>query len=243
MRRGLAAAVTGAVTAGTAVTVATGPSPASPWSTAVPTPVAVLSAVAPAPDAERHGGASTSPLPHLSSEVQEAHPYSPVDNLLKATGIADRTRMRAAVLRAARADGAREVALRDDGVFVGPTVGRLTSAAGPRWGGRHEGADIANRVGTPIYAVTDGVVVDSGPASGFGLWVRLAHPGGWTSVYGHIDRGLVEVGQRVRAGQKIALMGNRGQSTGPHLHLEVWDGAGRKVDPVAWLSARGVRSP
>jgi murein DD-endopeptidase MepM/ murein hydrolase activator NlpD len=60
--------------------------------------------------------------------------------------------------------------------------GALTSAAGPRWGGEHYGLGIANRIGTPIFAVTDGVVVEPGPASGFGRWVVLRHPDGTRSV-------------------------------------------------------------
>jgi hypothetical protein len=83
------------------------------------------------------------------------------------------------------------------------------------------------------------VVADAGPASGFGLWVRLRHGDGTITLYGHIDSYAVSVGQRVSAGEQIARMGNRGQSSGPHLHIEVQTPAGR-VDPVAWLSERGV---
>lgn len=125
--------------------------------------------------------------------------------------------------------------------FVRPTSGIFTSGFGSRWGATHYGIDIANKIGTPIYAVSDGTVVESGPASGFGLWVRVKHAGGFTSVYGHINRSLVREGQQVKAGQKIAEMGNRGQSTGPHLHLEIWDANKRKINPIPWLSARGIR--
>jgi murein DD-endopeptidase MepM/ murein hydrolase activator NlpD len=52
---------------------------------------------------------------------------------------------------------------------------------------------------------------------------------------------VIREGQRVKAGQLIAHIGNRGQSTGPHLHLEIWDQSGRKLNPVPWLAARGVR--
>lgn len=125
--------------------------------------------------------------------------------------------------------------------FVRPTSGIFTSGFGSRWGTTHYGIDIANRIGTPIYAVSDGTVVESGPASGFGLWVKIKHADGFTSVYGHINRSLVREGQQVRAGQKIAEMGNRGQSTGPHLHLEIWDANKRKINPIPWLAARGIR--
>lgn len=121
-----------------------------------------------------------------------------------------------------------------------PVSGTLTSNFGPRWGTTHYGLDIANTIGTPIVSVTDGTVLEAGPASGFGLWVRILQDDGTIGVFGHIDQALVSAGQRVRAGEQIATVGNRGQSTGPHLHYEVWASDGRKADPMAWLNARGV---
>ncbi|MEE2033558.1 M23 family metallopeptidase [Rhodococcus chondri] len=123
---------------------------------------------------------------------------------------------------------------------VAPVSGTLTSAFGPRWGSSHAGLDIANSIGTPVYAAASGTVIDSGPASGFGLWVQVRHEDGSTSTYGHINETLVAVGQRVQAGEQIATVGNRGQSTGPHLHFETTDPAGTKVDPTRWLQQRGV---
>ncbi|AOD24864.1 M23 family metallopeptidase [Rhodococcus pyridinivorans] len=123
---------------------------------------------------------------------------------------------------------------------VAPVSGTLTSAFGPRWGSSHAGLDIANSIGTPVYAAASGTVIDSGPASGFGLWVQVRHDDGSTSTYGHINETLVEVDQRVQAGEQIATVGNRGQSTGPHLHFETTDPAGTKVDPTQWLQQRGV---
>jgi murein DD-endopeptidase MepM/ murein hydrolase activator NlpD len=81
------------------------------------------------------------------------------------------------------------------GKFVRPAVGTFTSGFGYRWGAAHNGCDIANRIGTPILAVTDGVVVEAGPASGFGLWVRIQHADGTISVYGHVDTFSVREGQ------------------------------------------------
>jgi murein DD-endopeptidase MepM/ murein hydrolase activator NlpD len=124
--------------------------------------------------------------------------------------------------------------------FMLPAKGTFTSGYGARWGVFHWGIDLANAIGTPILAAADGVVVESGPASGFGLWVRLRHTDGTTTVYGHINRSLVTEGQQVRAGQKIAEMGNRGNSTGPHLHFEVWNAAGQKINPLIWLRNHGV---
>ncbi|MCD5422244.1 M23 family metallopeptidase [Rhodococcus pyridinivorans] len=122
-----------------------------------------------------------------------------------------------------------------------PVSGTLTSNFGPRWGTSHYGLDIANSIGTPIVSVTDGTVLEAGPASGFGLWVRILQDDGTIGVFGHIDQALVSAGQRVRAGEQIATVGNRGQSTGPHLHYEVWGPDGQKADPMAWLNARGVQ--
>ncbi|WP_405133056.1 M23 family metallopeptidase [Nocardia sp. NBC_01388] len=123
---------------------------------------------------------------------------------------------------------------------VAPVSGTLTSDFGVRWGAFHTGLDIANAIGTPVRAVADGTVVDSGPAQGFGMWVRIAHDDGSMSVYGHINETLVQVGQHVRAGDQIATVGNRGISTGPHLHFEVVDTSGYKVDPMQWLIDHGV---
>jgi biotin carboxyl carrier protein len=110
----------------------------------------------------------------------------------------------------------------------------------------HRGVDWAAPVGFPGYSVADGVVVESGPASGFGLWTIVrSEIGGQTVdfVYGHMDRLLVSKGQRVSAGEQIITVGNNGQSTGPHLHFEIWVGgrfAGHPVDPLAWLADHGI---
>ncbi|MGX7828836.1 M23 family metallopeptidase [Actinokineospora sp. 24-640] len=124
--------------------------------------------------------------------------------------------------------------------FVLPAEGRFTSAFGARWGTTHLGVDIANAVGTPIRSVAAGTVVEAGPATGFGLWVRVRHDDGTVTVYGHVHEILAGAGARVQAGDVIATMGNRGQSTGPHLHFEVWVDGHRKVDPRPWLAERGI---
>ena len=126
----------------------------------------------------------------------------------------------------------------------------LSSGYGPRWGAFHRGVDFAAPIGTPIYAAMDGVVVDAGPASGFGLWIVIdSNDGGPVStVYGHMYVLAVAKGDKVRAGQRIADVGNNGYSTGPHLHFEVWPGGklqpgGQSVDPQQWLTrARKIDS-
>ncbi|WP_245691775.1 M23 family metallopeptidase [Geodermatophilus telluris] len=127
--------------------------------------------------------------------------------------------------------------------YVKPTSGRTSSCFGSRWGTLHGGVDIAAPIGTPIYAATSGTVVRTGPATGFGTAVYIRGNDGAITVYGHVNAEYVDTGDRVDAGELIAEVGNRGQSTGPHLHFEVHpSGAmyGGQVDPVPWLRARGV---
>jgi murein DD-endopeptidase MepM/ murein hydrolase activator NlpD len=125
-------------------------------------------------------------------------------------------------------------------LFVMPTHGIFTSGFGYRWGVLHGGIDLANSIGTPILATSDGVVIDAGPAAGFGMWVKLRHADGTVTVYGHVNTITCSVGQRVMAGDQIATMGNRGNSTGPHLHFEVLLNGTDRVDPVPWLAKRGL---
>jgi len=125
-------------------------------------------------------------------------------------------------------------------LFVQPVTGHLTSSYGPRWGSHHNGIDIGANLGTPIFSATDGVVINAGAASGFGQWVRVQQDDGTITVYGHVDTYIVNEGDRVVAGQQIATVGSRGQSTGPHLHFEVWDTDGYQVDPQIWLPDHGV---
>ncbi|MBO0866898.1 MAG: M23 family metallopeptidase, partial [Mycobacterium sp.] len=125
-------------------------------------------------------------------------------------------------------------------LYVMPTKGIFTSNFGYRWGVLHAGIDLANSIGTPILAVSDGVVTDAGPTAGYGMWVKLRHADGTVTLYGHVNTTMVSVGQHVMAGDQIATMGNRGDSTGPHLHFEVLLNGHDRVDPVPWLAKRGL---
>lgn len=144
-------------------------------------------------------------------------------------------RARAQQAAAERAEARREA----QGRAVFPVDGAITSNFGPRWGSTHEGLDVANLIGTPIVSAMAGEVIDSGPASGFGLWVRVQQQDGTIAVYGHINETLVEVGQRVEAGEQIATVGNRGNSTGPHLHFEILAN-GENINPMEWLQSNGA---
>jgi murein DD-endopeptidase MepM/ murein hydrolase activator NlpD len=137
-------------------------------------------------------------------------------------------------------DRAQREARLQQPLYVMPTKGIFTSNFGYRWGVLHAGIDLANSIGTPILAVSDGVVVEAGPAGGYGMLVKLRHSDGTVTHYGHVNTTLVSVGERVMAGDQIATMGYRGNSTGPHLHFEVLQGGTERIDPVPWLAKRGL---
>jgi murein DD-endopeptidase MepM/ murein hydrolase activator NlpD len=134
---------------------------------------------------------------------------------------------------------------RRGGAWGIPAVGRISSPFGYRMHPIkhvvqfHDGIDIAAPYGAPVYAMSDGTVLYAGPASGFGQEIVLTHKDGVTTVYGHVSRILVASGP-VKVGQAIALVGNEGESTGPHLHAEVRVDD-HPVDPIAWLRAHGVK--
>jgi murein DD-endopeptidase MepM/ murein hydrolase activator NlpD len=168
----------------------------------------------------------------LDTQLREAE-----IRLLTVQGEAD-----AAAAWAAQQAAATASTLTSTGGAVAPTNGRVTSCYGSRWGTLHAGVDIAAPIGTPIYTPEDGVVVQAGPASGFGLAVAVQHGDGAITLYGHVNQMFVSAGQVVSAGEQIAEVGNRGQSTGPHLHFEVHTGGlyVNRGNPVPWLNARGI---
>jgi murein DD-endopeptidase MepM/ murein hydrolase activator NlpD len=126
---------------------------------------------------------------------------------------------------------------------VVPTKGRLSTCFCMRWGQMHYGIDLAAPLGTPIVAAADGVVLKTGPASGYGNAIYIEDTEGFVHVYGHMRYWNVEVGQVVHAGEQIAKVGNEGRSTGPHLHWEVRrdDMHGKPLDPQGWLADHGVK--
>ncbi len=97
----------------------------------------------------------------------------------------------------------------------------VSSHRGWRWGRMHEGIDLAAPTGTKIYASDGGTVIFSGWNNALGYCVKIDHGGLFTTVYGHCSKLNVSVGEKVYQGQNIALVGNTGNSTGPHLHFEV----------------------
>ncbi len=132
------------------------------------------------------------------------------------------------------------------GTLVPPTYikpisgGRLSSGFGrrnrPTRGASsfHKGIDWATPVGTAVMASSGGTVARAGWASGYGYCIYINHSDGKQTRYGHLSRVLVSVGQRVRQGEKIALSGNTGVSTGAHLHFEILVN-GTQVNPFSIL--------
>ena len=100
----------------------------------------------------------------------------------------------------------------------------------------HEGMDFAGAKGSEVIAVANGVVVFAGYRDGYGQMVEISHGKDLRTRYGHHEEVLVHAGQSVKRGDVIALMGNSGRSTGPHVHFEVLE-EGRPVNPARYVSA------
>lgn len=111
----------------------------------------------------------------------------------------------------------------------------LTSNFGYRWGRLHAGADVGVPIGTTVRASRAGQVITAGWVGGYGNCVIIDHGDGVTTRYGHLSEVTVSVGQYVDQGQQVALSGNTGRSTGPHLHFEIRIN-GKAVDPLPYLA-------
>ena len=101
---------------------------------------------------------------------------------------------------------------------------------------RHEGIDLAGAMGSPILVTGDGVVTKAGWSSGYGQMVQVRHEFGLETVYGHMSKIRVKVGQKVSRGDRIGDMGSTGRSTGTHLHYEIHVG-GTPVNPMTFIMA------
>jgi murein DD-endopeptidase MepM/ murein hydrolase activator NlpD len=123
---------------------------------------------------------------------------------------------------------------------LAPVVGVITDGFGPRLDpvdrqpAFHEGLDISCAIGTDVRAPADGVVVFAERESGYGRLLKLSHGYGYQTAYGHLDRFMVRVGQKVTRGQIIARTGMSGRTTGAHLHYEVWKD-GEKQNPLHFI--------
>ena len=115
------------------------------------------------------------------------------------------------------------------------TGGTFTSGFKWRWGRMHKGVDWAVPTGTAVRASCGGTVTSAGWSRGYGYCVMIRHPDGRQTRYGHLSKILVSAGQKVEQNEKIALSGNTGRSTGPHLHFEILIN-GSQVDPLKYLN-------
>lgn len=108
----------------------------------------------------------------------------------------------------------------------------------------HKGVDWAIPVGTPVKTIADGKVVYAGWGTGYGKYVKVVHPDGFATIYSHLSAFKVHVGEQVKQGEVVALSGNTGWSTGPHLYFQFFVN-GTPVNPlsIAHYSPKGTSVP
>ncbi len=158
----------------------------------------------------------------------------------EALDLSDRSAALGSKLAALESQFARRSDIASSTPTVAPVRGLFNSGFGSRKdpftgeGAFHLGLDISTRRHEPVLATAAGVVIKSGWSGDYGKAVEIAHPTGYTTVYGHLDAILVAEGQRVRRGERVGVVGSTGRSTGPHLHYEVRRGD-RAVNPLEYI--------
>lgn len=111
---------------------------------------------------------------------------------------------------------------------------------GPLWESIHTGLDFAAPTGTELVAVADGTITEVAYAGPYGIRTVLTLEDGTEIWYSHLLTPLVYEGQAILIGEPLGLVGSTGNSTGPHLHLEVRPDAGAPIDPATWLAGHGM---
>jgi len=150
---------------------------------------------------------------------------------------------RTAARTAARKAAARAKAERESKRWVRPIrTWHVTSGFGPRWGKTHDGIDLGASTGTPVYAMSKGVVIGSFFDPSFGNKLEIRYWDGSISWYGHLSKRVAQKGDAVAPGELVGLVGNTGHSFGSHLHLELQRTAATDtpVNPVPWLKQHGI---
>ncbi|MGC4939927.1 M23 family metallopeptidase [Kribbella sp. DT2] len=179
--------------------------------------------------------------PKAGEPKQQAASRLAAARAAKLDGYRLQTQRRAAALSAAKraADRAEAEARAAARKAVLPVAGyRITATfgqGGSRWARNHTGTDFAAAPGTRIGAVMKGTVIAAGWAGAYGKQVKIRHNDGTESWYNHMSEIEVSVGDAVNAGDRIGAVGSTGNSTGPHLHLEIRPGGGEPVNPIPWL--------
>lgn len=132
-----------------------------------------------------------------------------------------------------------------DNVFITQLFGKTVSAKRLYVSGSHSGVDFRASIGTSVKSMGDGVIEGTGDTdmyckgASFGKWVFIKYDNGLSSAYGHLSLIYATAGQKVKAGDIVALSGNTGHSTGPHLHVAVYASGGASVKTVPSLSCSG----
>ena len=132
-----------------------------------------------------------------------------------------------------------------DKVFVTQLFGKTVAAKRLYTSGSHSGIDFRASIGTPVKSMGNGVVVGTGDTdvyckgASFGKWVFIKYDNGLSSTYGHLSVISSKAGQKVSTGDVVALSGNTGHSTAPHLHVTVYASQGADVKTVPSLSCNG----
>ncbi|CAN5537179.1 hypothetical protein BH23ACT6_BH23ACT6_12600 [soil metagenome] len=190
--------------------------------------------------------------PEAVTPIRSAPPASrsairPSLNTIDASGVGQQLaafQVAAAMTSTKQASTDVEQSVRDEAqklAFVAPIEGaRVTSGYGQRWGRMHHGMDFGADVGHPLYAMSDATVTTASYNSGLGHHVRITLADGTEVSYGHLSKISVLDGEVVQPGTLIGKVGSSGSSTGAHLHLEVRDPRGERVDPKPWLAKRGL---
>jgi murein DD-endopeptidase MepM/ murein hydrolase activator NlpD len=192
--------------------------------------------------------AAADATPTVSTAVQA---QSVVQAKAAKTTTAEQAKAQAAKKAAAKKVAAKKVAAKKKVSWIDPvrkyTLTASFDQAGGMWQAKHSGQDFAVPTGTNVMAAHGGTVVKAGgngagDGPAYGNAIVIKHGSGTYSQYAHLSRIDVRVGQIVKTGQRIALSGNTGNTTGPHLHFEIRTTAnyGSAIDPVKFLHAKGV---
>lgn len=198
------------------------------------TKFAMLAGVEDTPAQQMAAGGSSFDLKGLSPKASQAVIEAEINTLRERSGVLQDT------FRVLDSAFQKQSLLLSSTPSIYPVHGLLGNGFGwrrdPFTGMRdfHQGLDLVAPIGTKVVAPADGIVTKVGPAGGFGNSVFISHGYGIITRYGHLASYNVKVGQRVKRGDVVAMVGTTGRSTGPHLHYELLVHQ-RNVDPIKYI--------